>query len=124
MSDNKASTVPSGSLAKASSVGAKTVKGPSPLRASTKPAACKAAAKVVKRPSATAVSTISAGGRMTLSMTWMMPFEASISVIITSAWLTNTLPSTTLIATGSSAAVSALLSVTTCSAFTAPGTTW
>ncbi len=51
--------MPSGSLAKASSVGANTVKGPSPLSVSTRSAAPKAAARVVKRPSATAVSTMS-----------------------------------------------------------------
>ena len=54
------STVPAGSLAKASSVGAKTVNGPSPLRVSTRPAASRAAASVVKSPAATAVSTMSA----------------------------------------------------------------
>jgi hypothetical protein len=55
VSDSK---VPSGRAAKAASVGAKTVNGPSPLRASTKPALVKAVAKTVKL-AATAVSTIS-----------------------------------------------------------------
>lgn len=57
---NKSSTVPLGSLAKASSVGANTVKGPGPFNVSTKPAAPRAAAKVEKDPAATAVSTMSA----------------------------------------------------------------
>ena len=60
MSLSNASTVPAGSLAKASSVGAKTVKGPAPLRVSTKPAAVTAATRVVKEPAETAVSTMSA----------------------------------------------------------------
>ena len=51
------STVPSGSFAKASSVGAKTVRGPLPLRASTRPPALRAAVSVLKEPAATAVST-------------------------------------------------------------------
>src|SRR3954465_3350687 len=53
------STVPAGSLAKASSVGAKTVNGPGPLSVSTSPAACRAAASVLNDPAATAVSTMS-----------------------------------------------------------------
>src|SRR5581483_2048603 len=53
------STVPAGSLLKASSVGANTVKGPLPFRVSARPAACSAAAKVLKVPAATAVSTMS-----------------------------------------------------------------
>jgi hypothetical protein len=80
ISFNKASTVPAGSLAKAASVGAKTytdtseeynlekkfyehgltVKGPFPFRVGTNPAAVKAAARVLKLPADTAVSTISA----------------------------------------------------------------
>lgn len=48
-----------GILEKASSVGAKTVKGPGPLRVSIKPAAVKAVASVLKEPASTAVSTIS-----------------------------------------------------------------
>src|SRR5512135_2438603 len=45
---SRPSTVPLGSLAKAASVGAKTVKGPLPLRVSARPAAVKAAHKVPK----------------------------------------------------------------------------
>ena len=56
---SKPSTVPAGSLAKASSVGAKTVKGPALLRVSTSAAAWTAVTNVVKRPSAIAVSTMS-----------------------------------------------------------------
>src|SRR5271166_2576197 len=56
---NRSSTVPAGNLANASSVGAKTVKGPLPFRVSTRPAACRAAARVLNEPAATAVSTMS-----------------------------------------------------------------
>ena len=48
LSASRASRVPSGSLAKASSVGAKTVKGPSEFRVSLRPAASMAAVRVVK----------------------------------------------------------------------------
>jgi len=51
--------VPAGSLAKASSVGAKTVKGPGPFNVSTRSAALRAAARVLNEPAATAVSTMS-----------------------------------------------------------------
>src|SRR5271165_3753355 len=44
------STVPAGSLAKASSVGAKTVKGPLPFKVSTSPAAFTAATRVLNCP--------------------------------------------------------------------------
>jgi hypothetical protein len=53
------STVPSGSAANASSVGANTVKGPSLLSVSTRPAASAAASKVLNDPAAAAVSTMS-----------------------------------------------------------------
>jgi hypothetical protein len=56
---SRSSTVPAGSAAKASSVGAKTVKGPSPFSVSTSPAASTAATSVPKLPAPTAVSTIS-----------------------------------------------------------------
>jgi hypothetical protein len=52
------STVPGGSFAKASSVGAKTVTVSFPLRVSTRPAAVRAAVRVLKEPAMTAVSTI------------------------------------------------------------------
>ena len=55
----RVSTVPLGSFAKASSLGAKTVNGPSPLRVSTSPAAVSAVANVLKFPLLTAVSTMS-----------------------------------------------------------------
>ncbi len=51
--------MPSGNLANASSVGANTVNGPSPLRVSIRPAASSAAASVENWPAATAVSTMS-----------------------------------------------------------------
>src|SRR5579862_2718419 len=53
------STVPAGSLLKASSVGANTVKGPLPFKVSARPAACSAVVNVLKVPAATAVSTMS-----------------------------------------------------------------
>src|SRR6187399_1302994 len=53
------STVPAGSLAKASSVGANTVNGPAPFSVVTRSAAVSAAASVLNEPAATAVSTMS-----------------------------------------------------------------
>jgi hypothetical protein len=47
-------------LAKASSVGAKTVNGPALFKVGTKPAAVSAAARVLNDPAPTAVSTMSA----------------------------------------------------------------
>jgi hypothetical protein len=47
---SKEATVPSGSFAKAASVGTKTVNGPSPLRVSTRPAAFAAVSSVPKSP--------------------------------------------------------------------------
>jgi len=92
MSSRRPSTVPSGRSAKASSVGANTVKGPSPERVSTKSAAITAATKVPNDPLPMATSTIvpksqadsddiamSMGGRRTESITWMIPFFAMIS---------------------------------------------
>ncbi len=58
----RSSTVPAGSLAKASSLGAKTVNGPGPFSVSTRPAAVTAATRVLNEPAATAVSTISGMG--------------------------------------------------------------
>ena len=52
------STVPAGSLAKAASVGAKTVNGPGPWRVSTRPAAFTAATSVVWSFEAAAFSTM------------------------------------------------------------------
>ena len=53
-----ASTVPAGSLPNASSVGAKTVNGPSPESVSANPAAVTAATSVLNEPAAIAVSTM------------------------------------------------------------------
>src|SRR5271157_3144698 len=58
---SKFSKVPLGSLAKASSVGAKTVNGPLPFNASTNPAAWMAATKVLNFPLAIATSTMVLG---------------------------------------------------------------
>jgi hypothetical protein len=49
MSLRRASTVPAGNLAKAASVGAKTVKGPAPVRVLSKPQAVTAATMVIIR---------------------------------------------------------------------------
>ena len=54
----RVSTVPAGSLAKASSVGAKTVKGPGPSRVSTRPAALTAATRVLWMGELTAFATM------------------------------------------------------------------
>ena len=62
MSLRRLSTVPAGNLANASSVGAKTVNGPAPLRVSTSFAAVSAAASVLKLPAETAVSIMSCMG--------------------------------------------------------------
>eukprot|EP00900_Chrysochromulina_parva_P018519 jgi/Chrpa1/26669/Chrysochromulina_OHIO_Genome00008204-RA len=56
----RSSMVPAGSLAKAASVGANTVKGPTLFMVSTRPAAPSAAARVLKAPAPPAVSTMSA----------------------------------------------------------------
>src|SRR5688572_13195993 len=56
---SKDSTVPAGSLANASSVGAKTVNGPAPCSVSTSPAAFTAATSVVNVPAEDATPTMS-----------------------------------------------------------------
>ena len=55
---SREATVPSGNLAKASSVGANTVNGPSPANTESSSAACNAATSVVNLPSSTAISTM------------------------------------------------------------------
>ena len=55
---SRASTVPAGSAAKASSVGAKTVNGPSPFRVSVRLVALSAVRRVVKSPFSFATSTM------------------------------------------------------------------
>ena len=63
------SSVPAGSLANASSVGAKTVNGPLPFSVSTRSAAaCSAFASVLNDPAATAVSTMSFASVLTPSV--------------------------------------------------------
>ena len=54
---NRPSTVPAGNAAKAAFVGAKIVKGPVPLRVSTRPAAVTAVTRVVWSADPTAIST-------------------------------------------------------------------
>ncbi|MHB8103898.1 MAG: hypothetical protein ACYDEF_17510 [Methanosarcina sp.] len=58
MSFRRASIVPFGSAAKASSVGAKTVNGPSPFRVSVRFVALRAVRRVVKSPLSFATSTM------------------------------------------------------------------
>src|ERR1700722_3457179 len=72
----RSSMVPGGSLAKAASVGAKTVNGPAPLSVSTSPAALIAATSVLKLPAATAVSTISAFAPPSASTGFLKPVQA------------------------------------------------
>mmetsp|Transcript_23914 Transcript_23914/g.76925 ORF Transcript_23914/g.76925 Transcript_23914/m.76925 type:complete len:451 (+) Transcript_23914:264-1616(+) len=99
------------SSAKASSVGAKTVKGPTPSRAPQSPATSRAVARVVRPrvgrapqtspPSTGGGSTTgsSAGGKRTWSMTWTTPFEATTSGIVTVASLIVTVaPSKEIVA--------------------------
>ena len=74
--------------ANAASVGANTVKGPSACNADTKSAAVKAATKEVWIPVDVAVagiSTKSAGGISTVSITWITPLDAGTSAKATVA---------------------------------------
>ena len=88
--------MPFGSLANASSVGAKTVKGPVPDSVSTRPAAWTAATSVLNDPAPTAVWTMSISfGRSTVSMTWITPLLAAMSALMTWALSIMTLPSVT-----------------------------
>src|SRR5690606_15413646 len=64
LSFSRAFSLSWGILAKASSVGAKTVNGPGPFKVSTSPAACTAVTKVLNDPADLAVSTISAACAM------------------------------------------------------------
>ena len=66
------STVPFGSLANASSVGANTVNGPFPCSVSISPAALSAAARVLNDPASTAVVTISFP-EGSFAMRWLWP---------------------------------------------------
>ena len=59
---SKDSSVPGGSLAKASSVGAKTVNGPGPFSVCTSPAALTAATRVLKFPSDNSLNDVGCGG--------------------------------------------------------------
>jgi len=108
----KLSRVPSGSLAKASSDGAKMVTASTPFKVSTRPRSLTILTKVVNEPAPTATSTTSptsatsskisitadlgassstgaASGTgsgaptMTLSMTWMTPLLAPTSAVTT-----------------------------------------
>ena len=62
-------------------------------------------------------------GRITLSITWITPLLAAMSVAVTVALSTRTLPSATLILTSEPCTVLALESLTTSAAMTLPGTT-
>ena len=74
--------MPLGSLAKAASVGAKTVNGPLPRSVSVRPAASMAAVRVLKLPAAAATPTmsplsagltVSAGCSVLAGCSWAMP---------------------------------------------------
>ena len=82
------------------------------------------AASVVNFPAAFAVATMFFGGISTLLMTWMTPFEAITSGVVTFARFTKTPPSLTLIRTELPSRVLAELSLTTSEAVTLPETTW
>ena len=66
----------------------------------------------------------SAGGRRTVSITWMTPLLAATSAAATVASLIMTLPSTTLMAIGLPRTVSAEVSLAASAAMTLPATTW
>jgi len=77
---------------KAASVGANTVNGPAPCKASTNPAVWSASTSTVKLPELIAVSTMSGtggkgstGGRITASMTWIRPLLHDMSAVLTPA---------------------------------------
>merc|ERR1719229_1589375 len=77
---------------KAASVGANTVNGPAPFKASTNPAVWSASTSTVKLPALIAVSTMSgtgegsrSGGRSTASMTWITPLLHDMSAVLTVA---------------------------------------
>merc|ERR1711904_446626 len=72
---------------KAASVGANTVNGPAPFKASTNPAVWSASTSTVKLPALIAVSTVSGmtGGRSTESMTWITPLLHDMSAALTLA---------------------------------------
>src|SRR6478735_4580529 len=81
---SSASSVPAGSFANASSVGANTVKGPAPFSVSTRSAAWSAFASVLNDPAATAVSTmsLSAAAALILAAAPVMAMAATIPAII------------------------------------------
>merc|ERR1712048_667920 len=104
----RVSRVPAGSAAKASLVGANTVKGPGELRVSTRSPATTAATKVERSSTDWASSTMLGnssasleGGRRTPSMMCATPLEARLSAATTlAALLTFTVPSATVTVTG------------------------
>ena len=131
MSLASAARVAFGSFANAASVGAKTVNGPLPCSVPTSPAFLSSEASVLNDPAATAVWTIVLGavavascGISTESITWMTPFVASTSGVVTCAASTKTDPFATLIASDLPSAVLAEVSFATSAAVTRPGTTW
>ena len=118
-----------GTFANAASVGANTVHVPL-CSVFTRPDFCSSEASVLNWPAAIAVLTMfcafaaAAGGSSTLSITWMIPFEAFTSGVTTLAPFRKTEPSCTLIATLAPFSVFAEVSLTTSLAGTLPGTTW
>jgi hypothetical protein len=83
---SRLSTVPAGSLAKAASVGAKTVNGPAPFRVSLNPAALMAATNVLNCPALVATSMMfppaRAGGALCCALVvLLMDVDALVDVL-------------------------------------------
>ena len=64
------------------------------------------------------------GGSSTLSITWMTPFDAATSAVVTVASLTVTPPSAGFTSTVSPCTVAGLDSAVTSAAITFAGSTW
>ena len=94
MSAKTAASKAESTAAKASSVGAKTVKGPSPLRVPARSAAMTAASRVSWSGLSTMMSTTvprgggGGAGNKTASMTWTTPLSATRSVTVMRALFT------------------------------------
>ena len=123
MSLSKLSRVAAGSLENASSVGASRVNGPSDSSVSTRPALAALSNKLVKIPAFLATPTIvsfaSSGGINTVSIMWIAPFLANMSVaIIFEVLFSITFPSFTSISIVFSFAAFASFRLTTSAART------
>ena len=113
--------------ANASSVGAKTVNGPSPWRVASSSAWITAATSesCTPVPEATVgMSATSPGGISTLSMAWMIPLDAIRSDCVTVASLTITVPLESVKPSESPLYASTVIPSVISSEATAPRTTW